>query len=275
MPRRTALVERPESGRSRAATRSGARPRQLRSAPHICGDNETTRTRTSREGSASDRAALSLIAPQSTTWSTGRQRIADHAPERDSLQEHHLPACRRRLGQQPACGPAADGFSARSAAGVCTTDRCRHRRWRGGRAGPTCSSAPWRRHHQERGVGEGTHRVPDQAMAPELRRHQAGRRIQLRAPPGHDVQCSGHAPDPPLPGGRQRLGGGIDGTGPRLVRHAITLLDDVEGGPEVVGGDIGRNRAPAALRTAANSPTRPIVVPRRSSWRLSHDSNLQ
>ena len=38
--------------------------------------------------------------------------------------------------------------------------------------------------------------------------------------------------------------GGIERTGPRLVRHAVSLLDDVEGGPEIVGGDVGRNRAP-------------------------------
>ena len=38
--------------------------------------------------------------------------------------------------------------------------------------------------------------------------------------------------------------GGIERAGPRLVGDSIALLDDVEGGPEIVGGDVGGDRAP-------------------------------
>ena len=93
-------------------------------------------------------------------------------------------------------------------------------------------------------MGEGADGVAGQAMPPQLRGHEACRRSQLPPPPDHDVQRAGHAADPALPRDGQRVGGGIEGAGAGLVGDPIALLDDVERGPEVVGGDVTRDRAP-------------------------------
>ena len=254
-------------------------PRKLRSAPQICGDVETTRIRSAPDGSASGRAALPFIAPQSTTWSTGHH-----------VHSGPCPPARPPAGTSPALHPPTRRASSRravapgrrssgSAAGRRLCDQARAhapRRWPAGTAGPARSSAPWQAAMTSSvSVSEGADRVADQAVTPQLSRHEARRRTQLVTAPGHDVERPGHAPDPPLPRDRQGRGGGIERTGSRLVGNPIALFNDVEAVQKssvATSGGIGRQ---ASARTAANSPTRPIVVPRRSSRCLSQDSNLQ